>query len=77
MHRSSIFVWKAVLSTVPGLPDCPPELSEPQWANLAFDAHCSASESMLTLYNTVMSELSLELVNGAKTVLVPVQYGYE
>ncbi|KAJ6502646.1 hypothetical protein DFH09DRAFT_1441321 [Mycena vulgaris] len=40
MHRSSISVWRAALRNVPGLPDMPPEMSEPAWANLVFDRHC-------------------------------------
>lgn len=40
MHKSSVFLWKAARANVPGLPDCPPDLSEPQWANLVFDPHC-------------------------------------
>ncbi|KAJ7283261.1 hypothetical protein C8J57DRAFT_1291965 [Mycena rebaudengoi] len=34
------FVWKESRRNIQGLPDIPPELSEPQYANLAFDAHC-------------------------------------
>ena len=31
---------------MPDFPDCPPELSEPQWASLAFDPHCHVSERL-------------------------------
>ena len=41
MHRSSISAWKAARANIPGFPDCPPEMSEPEWANLAFDPHCN------------------------------------
>ena len=44
MHKSSIFVWKAARENVSGIPDCPTDLSEPQWANLAFDTHCHVRE---------------------------------
>ncbi|KIJ66489.1 hypothetical protein HYDPIDRAFT_129407 [Hydnomerulius pinastri MD-312] len=40
MHRSAISVWIAARRNVPDLPDCPPYMSEPKFANLAFDTHC-------------------------------------
>ncbi|KAF9218732.1 hypothetical protein BS17DRAFT_761974 [Gyrodon lividus] len=40
MRRSSVSVWKTARGGVEGLPDCPPDLSEPQYANLAFYSHC-------------------------------------
>ncbi|EKM55155.1 uncharacterized protein PHACADRAFT_208680 [Phanerochaete carnosa HHB-10118-sp] len=39
-HRSSITVWRSARNNVPGLPDCPPELSEPAYANLLFTTNC-------------------------------------
>ncbi|KAI0768923.1 hypothetical protein BC629DRAFT_805936 [Irpex lacteus] len=40
MSRSSQHMWKAACSSVPGLPSCPPDLSEPAYVNLLFDTHC-------------------------------------
>ncbi|GLB43697.1 hypothetical protein LshimejAT787_1402090 [Lyophyllum shimeji] len=40
LHRSAITIWKAALANVPELPECPPEMSLPAWANLVFDLHC-------------------------------------
>ncbi|KAF8844141.1 hypothetical protein BDN67DRAFT_871570, partial [Paxillus ammoniavirescens] len=40
MHRSSLSIWIAARKNVPDLPDCPPHMSEPQFANLVFDTHC-------------------------------------
>jgi hypothetical protein len=40
MHRSSLSVWIAARKNVPDLPDRPPYMSEPQFANLVFDTHC-------------------------------------
>ncbi|KAF8899296.1 hypothetical protein BD779DRAFT_1666989 [Infundibulicybe gibba] len=40
MHRSSTTVWRSALESIPGLPPCPPEMTEPQWVNLVFDPHC-------------------------------------
>ncbi|KDQ51687.1 hypothetical protein JAAARDRAFT_502269 [Jaapia argillacea MUCL 33604] len=40
MRRSSISIWRDSFSNVPDLPSFPPDLNEPQWANLLFDSHC-------------------------------------
>ncbi|KAJ7470906.1 hypothetical protein FB451DRAFT_1176108 [Mycena latifolia] len=37
---SSRRLWKMALSRVNGLPPCPPGISEPAYANLAFSLHC-------------------------------------
>ncbi|KAF8549521.1 hypothetical protein OG21DRAFT_1421103, partial [Imleria badia] len=42
MHKSSAFVWKVARCQVDGLPDCPPDLTEPEYANLLFYARCHA-----------------------------------
>lgn len=47
MHKSAISVWRSTLSQVPGLPECPPGMSEPQWVNLAFDPHCHVGYNAL------------------------------
>ena len=43
MRRSSITIWQAARRNVPDLPDCPPELSEPAYANLLFTTNCHVS----------------------------------
>ncbi|KAH0829105.1 hypothetical protein J3R83DRAFT_2571 [Lanmaoa asiatica] len=40
MDKSSVFVWKSARRQVKGLPDCPPDLTEPEYANLVFYARC-------------------------------------
>ncbi|KIM79642.1 hypothetical protein PILCRDRAFT_823182 [Piloderma croceum F 1598] len=40
MRRSAVSVWKDARSNVEGLPDCPSDLTEPQYARLAFDPFC-------------------------------------
>ncbi|KIJ18019.1 hypothetical protein PAXINDRAFT_9105 [Paxillus involutus ATCC 200175] len=40
MHKSSAFAWKTARLQIEGLPECPPDLSEPQYANLVFWPHC-------------------------------------
>ncbi|RDB19805.1 hypothetical protein Hypma_012990 [Hypsizygus marmoreus] len=39
MRKSAAFVWKLARANV-GLPDCPPDLNEPQFAKLLFDSLC-------------------------------------
>ncbi|KAJ3784353.1 hypothetical protein GGU10DRAFT_30471 [Lentinula aff. detonsa] len=40
MIRSNAIVWRTARSNVPDLPPLPFDLSEPQYANLAFDSYC-------------------------------------
>ncbi|KAG2056845.1 hypothetical protein BDR06DRAFT_931848 [Suillus hirtellus] len=40
LQRSSASVWKIARLQVDDLPDCPQDMSEPQYANLAFYPHC-------------------------------------
>ncbi|KAF8835463.1 hypothetical protein BDN67DRAFT_975299 [Paxillus ammoniavirescens] len=40
MRKSSAFIWKTSCKQIDGLPDCPPDLTEPQYVNLVFDPHC-------------------------------------
>ncbi|KAF8133333.1 hypothetical protein EV363DRAFT_1325967 [Boletus edulis] len=36
MAKSSAFVWKATRRQIDGLPDCPADLTEQEYANLMF-----------------------------------------
>ncbi|KAF8548201.1 hypothetical protein OG21DRAFT_1449427, partial [Imleria badia] len=47
MDRSSTFIWRAARSQF-NLPDCPDDLSEPAYANLAFYARCHACDKYTT-----------------------------
>ncbi|KAI1794636.1 hypothetical protein LXA43DRAFT_995909 [Ganoderma leucocontextum] len=40
MSRSAITLWRQSIATVPDLPECPPDLTEPAYTNLLFDPHC-------------------------------------
>ncbi|KAI9462996.1 hypothetical protein HD554DRAFT_1428941 [Boletus coccyginus] len=40
MDKSSAFVWKTARRQVDDLPDCPADLTEPEYANLVFYARC-------------------------------------
>ncbi|OCH87407.1 hypothetical protein OBBRIDRAFT_781679 [Obba rivulosa] len=40
MQRSAVSIWKQARKQIEDLPDCPPDLSEPQYARLLFDPHC-------------------------------------
>ncbi|KAH7926673.1 hypothetical protein BV22DRAFT_1062539 [Leucogyrophana mollusca] len=41
ISKSSAFLWRSARQNITGLPNCPPELSEPQYAALAFEGLCS------------------------------------
>src|SRR6188768_899373 len=41
MNRSSAPIWRHCRSNIPGLPKCPADLSEPQYAKLMFDLSCN------------------------------------
>ncbi len=43
MSRKYEFLWKAARAGVAGLPDIPPWLSEPAYANLVFFTNCHVS----------------------------------
>lgn len=40
MRRSATSVWKDARANIEGLPDLPADLTEPQYASLAFDPFC-------------------------------------
>lgn len=53
MSRSSRTIWKNARSNVEGLPDCPGDLSEPQYASLLFEhicQNCGASNSQQVIW---------------------------
>ncbi|KZT09619.1 uncharacterized protein LAESUDRAFT_646055 [Laetiporus sulphureus 93-53] len=54
MSRSSISLWKGARELVGRLPDCPSDLSEPQYANLLFDQHCHVRFNLSWLSNYVL-----------------------
>ncbi|KAG8694866.1 hypothetical protein FRC08_008208 [Ceratobasidium sp. 394] len=41
LHSSSIKIWRQAESNVPGLPRCPFDMCEPQYAALLFSKHCT------------------------------------
>lgn len=41
MDKSSVFVWKTARRQVQDLPDCPADLTEPEYAHLVFCARCN------------------------------------
>ena len=71
MSRSSISLWKVARLNIEGLPDCPPYLSEPAYANLAFDAHCHVRIFLFNHDLPGLTYLSLKkcLKNGVYEVI--------
>ncbi|CAA7265272.1 unnamed protein product [Cyclocybe aegerita] len=55
MSRSSMSVWKEARSNVTGLPDCPDDLSEPQYAELAMGKCCYDCQRNLSTHHIVWS----------------------
>ncbi|KAF9473290.1 hypothetical protein BDN70DRAFT_817465 [Pholiota conissans] len=51
MSRLSMFIWKSARSHIAGLPECPDDLNEPQYAALMFDTRCSVSYICETLFS--------------------------
>lgn len=55
MDKSSMFVWKTARRQVIGLPDCPADLTEPEYANLVFCARCHVrKDSFVSLKGSEM-----------------------
>ncbi|KAH7884240.1 hypothetical protein F5I97DRAFT_1811758 [Phlebopus sp. FC_14] len=46
MQKSSAFIWKTSRLQLEDFPDCPADLSEPQFINLAFYPHCHLDNSL-------------------------------
>ena len=40
MSRSARFVWTKAIEGIEGLPQCPPDLTEPQYSSLLFEQLC-------------------------------------
>lgn len=40
MNRSAMSIWKAARSNLVGLPPCPDDMTEPQYAVMLFDPYC-------------------------------------
>ncbi|KIJ10792.1 hypothetical protein PAXINDRAFT_42323, partial [Paxillus involutus ATCC 200175] len=65
MRKSLAFVWAAARKqTEQDFPDCPPDLSEPQYANLAFYPHCHV------LVSAILLELHGRFTGGCGCVIV-------
>ncbi|KAG2756818.1 hypothetical protein P692DRAFT_20713409, partial [Suillus brevipes Sb2] len=47
--RSSAFIWRAGRRQIANFPDCPADLSEPQYANLVFYPHFQVCVLRITL----------------------------
>ena len=73
MSRSAIQTWQHALSNVPGLPPCPKELCEPQYAALVFSKHCSVSLFLLSNHGFGIDVIDSYLhvpTNHAKMIIV-------
>ena len=60
MKRSSISIWKRARSHFDDLPDCPDDLSEPQYAELLFGKACTVS--LVFIFSGVIVHQSLSVL---------------
>jgi len=70
MNRSSIVVWKNARANVARLPECPDDLTEPQYAELVFGKNCfvcvpQKQDDRLTDYNLNLCRRVEKLVTSA------------
>ena len=49
MSRKSRLIWRAARNSVKDLPDCPPDLSEPEYARFIFEQCCQVSNYIFIL----------------------------
>ncbi|KIP04621.1 hypothetical protein PHLGIDRAFT_188921 [Phlebiopsis gigantea 11061_1 CR5-6] len=64
MSSGSAPLWRTARLNIPDLPDCPSHLSEPQYANLAFDTHCHSCDKANV--KTVFWALSVRYCPGCR-----------
>lgn len=50
MNRSARSVWRDAFASVDALPDCPEDISEPEYANLVFDNLCHVRQMTVLKY---------------------------
>jgi len=43
LNRQNAVLWRRARANIMNLLDCPDELSEPEYASLVFDRHCTVS----------------------------------
>ena len=70
MKRSSISIWKHARSQFDDLPDCPDDLSEPQYAELLFGKACTVS---LIFKFSLRGHCSLIHLSFASGALCPIR----
>ncbi|KAI0645556.1 hypothetical protein C8Q79DRAFT_910119 [Trametes meyenii] len=67
MSRNSAPFWKAARQQVEGLPECPPFLSEPQYANLLFFPYCHSC--LKSNMQTIIWELYARYCQACKDIM--------
>jgi hypothetical protein len=65
MKRSSISIWKHARSQFDDLPDCPNDLSEPQYAELLFGKTCTVGFAFIFSFWGHCSLTPLSFASGA------------
>ncbi|KZT11467.1 uncharacterized protein LAESUDRAFT_692353 [Laetiporus sulphureus 93-53] len=75
MSRKSANLWKVSRQHVEGLPDCPPYLSEPAYANLAFFPYCHGC--LRTNIHNIIWEFNVRYCRTCKKSLIVPSYYFE
>lgn len=72
MNRTAQWIWQRARTNVKGLPDCPDDITEPQYAHLAFDPQCHVSRSLSFQRTT---SLKVGLISTVTRPILPQFYG--
>ncbi|KAF5341712.1 hypothetical protein D9611_001800 [Ephemerocybe angulata] len=59
LSKRSRFIWTECLSNVRGLPSCPLDMTEPQFAKLVFDQTCQVSVLFLFAFASIANFIAL------------------
>jgi hypothetical protein len=73
MARSARPTWVFALATVPGLPPCPDDMTEPAWVRLVFDQVCHVYSSLYSplVFLTYWLDLSYRRRAGHNVASAP------
>jgi len=66
MDKASTFVWRTARRQVEELPDCPADMTEPEYANLLFYARCHVRTDWSTRLDCSESEITNRAVGATQ-----------
>lgn len=68
MRRSARFIWKKALTNV-DLPQCPSDMTEPEYTRLAYDSHCYVSSLLQSIVESSLT-ISSQYCNAQRIQLI-------